>query len=157
MQFKEGTTVQTADGQKVGTIERFVLDPRARQIAGLIVRKGFLFVEDKVIPASAVATADAEKVTLNKDTGDPQDFPPFEEKHYITPDAAELEGYPQNFYGALYYYPPMAGSTSAYGPVFPIPFPTRVTRNIPEETVPLEESGQPGWQAHWRRGASLHR
>ena len=138
MQFKEGTPVYTADGDKVGDIERFVLDPRAKQITGLVVRKGFLFTEDKVVPIDSVASTSEDRVVLHSHAGDADSFPIFEEMHYLTPDEIELrDGYRQRFVGPVYHFPPI-GIAPWYGvgvdtaPTVPI-----TERNIPEESVPL--------------------
>jgi uncharacterized protein YrrD len=133
MQFKEGASVLTADGQTVGTIERFVIDPHARAVSGLVVRQGFLFTEDKVIPVDLVATATEEKVTLRAEIGDPQDLPLFEETHYVAPTEGELdEGYAQDYYMPLYYYPPMGAV------VPPVTYqPQVIHRNIPNGDIPV--------------------
>jgi len=145
MQFKEGTTVYTNDGEKVGDIERFILDPRGQQIIGLVVREGFLFTTDKVIPVNMVRTADAEKVVLYATVGDPESFPEFEEVHYVTPDTSDLsEEYTATNNFPLYYYPPYASAPGWYGGGFPHPetvspqVPVK-ERNIPAGTVPIKE------------------
>lgn len=137
MQFKEGTTVYTHDEQKVGDIERFILDPRGQKIVGLVVRKGFLLTEDKVIPTNMVGTADADKVMLYADAGDPDNFPVFEETQYITPDESELEDeYSVSF--PLYFYP-LHGGTGWHN-AYPVVMPQPVKeRNIPSGTVPVKE------------------
>lgn len=136
MQFKEGAPVYTADGQKVGDIERFILDPRARQIIGLVVRKGFFFTEDKVIPINMVGTADPERVTLYADAGEPKNFPTFEETHYLPPASSEVQSYyEQRYTNPLYYRPPL-DTVAWYGGVYRVPV---KERNIPEGTVPVKE------------------
>lgn len=59
MQFKEGTDVFTIDGDKVGSIDRVVIDPRNNEVTHLVVRKGFFFPTDKVVPMDLVRTAEA--------------------------------------------------------------------------------------------------
>lgn len=141
MEFKEGTTVYTNDGETVGKVERFVLDPGSRKIIGLVLRKGFLFTEDKVIPISSIATATEDRVNLKPTEGGWDDFPLFEETHYLSPEETELKGYTQPYHDPLYYYPP-AGSMMWYGGVMAPVGPTAPAvkeRNIPEESVPLTE------------------
>lgn len=141
MQFKEGASVYTPSGDKVGDIERFVLDPHANEIIGLIVRKGFLFTEDKVIPIEMVKQGEEDEVVLRENAGDPDTFPNFEEKHYVSPSEVDLRNeqhYAPRWYGAVYYYPPL-GTASWRGAVIPPARPTAVERNIPQGTVALKE------------------
>lgn len=37
MEFREGTDVVTAGGEKVGEIERVVIDPRTREVTHIVV------------------------------------------------------------------------------------------------------------------------
>lgn len=142
MEFKEGTPVYTAEGQKVGDIERFVLDPSAQQIIGLVVRKGLLLTVDRVIPIKMVGTAEEDRVVLYADAGDPEDFPPFEETHYISPDESEVtEVYQQQFFYPVYYYPPV-GTPVMHDPGFFGPRPAVKERHIPEGTVPVKEGAK---------------
>jgi uncharacterized protein YrrD len=139
MEFKEGTSVYTADGDKIGDIQRFVLNPSQRKIIGLVVEKGFFFPEDRVVPTAAVNEATEERVTL-KDEGDPEDFPRFEERYYVSPDEAELTGqYGRTFNYPVYYYPPMGTTVWGYPMYPPRAQPSVVERNIPEESVAIAE------------------
>lgn len=132
MEFKEGVTIYTADGHTAGMVERFVIDPQTRTVSGLVARQGFLFTEDKVIPVEAVATADAERVVLRVDAGNPDDLPRFEETYYVTPDEKELSA---DYTAPLYYYPPVG-----MAPLAPLPLPgtEKSYQNIPAGTVALQ-------------------
>lgn len=141
MEFKEGTPVYTNDGQKIGDIERFILDPRGQQIIALVVRKGFLFTEDKVVPLSTVGSANTDQVTLYAHIGDPNKLPTFEEIHYVTPDEADFANeYETTGYSPLYYFPPSSGAGGWYAPHLMVPPQIPVKeRNIPAGTVPVKE------------------
>jgi sporulation protein YlmC with PRC-barrel domain len=52
MRIKEGDRVETYHGEKVGTVSRVVIDPRNKEITNIVVGKGFLFKEDRVLPAA---------------------------------------------------------------------------------------------------------
>jgi sporulation protein YlmC with PRC-barrel domain len=52
MRIKEGDRVETYNGEKVGTVSRVVIDPRNKEITNIVVGKGFLFKEDRVLPAT---------------------------------------------------------------------------------------------------------
>src|SRR6266545_4349468 len=108
MQFKQGTGVYTSDGRDVGRIDRVVLDPKTKEVTHIVVRKGFLFTEDKIVPLSLIASALEDQVRLRPDAGDLGALPPFEETHYIPVDEAEARGanYPVGLASPLYWYPP---------------------------------------------------
>lgn len=86
MQFTEGAKVFTADGERVGAIDRVVLKPDTKEVTHLVVQKGFLFTEDKVVPMSLVGPATEDRVTLREDAGDLQALPDFEESHHVPLD-----------------------------------------------------------------------
>lgn len=153
VELKEGTSVFTFDGEEVGKINRIILDPATNEVTHLVVQKGWLFSEDKVVPFELVSSATEDKVVLSKDIDDVNQLPPFEESHFIrTPDAdldetfrdrmvegdVNRSGTPgYSFAPAYYWYPP-------YGYVgYPVGYygwpPMETVRNIPEDTIPLKE------------------
>ncbi|MEJ2167972.1 MAG: PRC-barrel domain-containing protein, partial [Desulfobacterales bacterium] len=83
MQFKENAEVVTSEGDKIGHIVRVVMDPGSRELTHLVVKKGFLFTKDKVVPLDLVETATENRVALKGGPQDPDDFPDFEETHYV--------------------------------------------------------------------------
>lgn len=142
MQFKKGAAVTTADGENVGGIDRVVIDPQSNEITHLVVRKGFLFSEDKVVPISLVAQAKEDGVSLRKTEEALQDLPPFEEAYYVSDDAQKpvQAAYVQ----PLYWYPPLGAAAGNYLGTYPTP-PAEyvaVERNIPEGAVALREGAK---------------
>ncbi len=137
MQYRDGTTVFAFDGRELGEIDRVVIDPETREVTAIIVRKGLLFTEDKVVPVSLVAEATDERITLREDAGDLDRLPLFEETHYVPAPGDELLAAP------LYWYPPYpAVGTTWWG--FPNyfgypPYPIETERNIPEGHIALKE------------------
>lgn len=152
MQFKAGTAVYSADGEDVGRIERAVINPHTREVTHLVVRQGFLFTEDKVIPVDLIASATEDRVVLIQTEDSLQDLPPFEETHYVPLDEDELGRepvYPLAGYAApLYGYPPVGTSWWGYGGylgyrAYPeIDTIATTERNIPDDTVPLKEGAR---------------
>lgn len=142
MQFKEGAQVFTSDGNEVGDIDRVVLDPATKEVTHLVVREGFLFTQDKVVPVDLVRSATEERVVL-KAVDDLESLPDFEETYYVQADEAEQDvTYSPGYVRPYYWYPPPHitwwGATP-YG-VYPAPpYVVEVRRNIPEGTVPLKE------------------
>jgi uncharacterized protein YrrD len=155
MEFKQGADVVTPDGEKVGDIERVVIDPKTQEVSHLIVEKGFLLTTDKVVPMNLVQNATEEQVTLRKDLDDLEALPDFEETHFVeteikeTPDTApEDEDVELENVGSLYWVPPAGhswwgtpgylGYPATFGYAAP-PFVRETEKNIPEGTVPLKE------------------
>lgn len=131
MEYKGGTEIFTADNRKVGAIDRVVIDPHTKEVTHLVVRKGFLFKEHKVIPISLVAGAGEDYITLRA-FEDELELPKFEETHYV----------PLADQDKLYPYPP-AGSAwwgypgfMTYEELQHVP---TVKQNIPEHTVALKK------------------
>src|SRR5690554_2654386 len=108
MEFKEGAPVRTADGKDVGRVDRVVLNPRTKEVTHVVVRKGLLFREDKIVPLSLIAMATGEGLMLRPDAGDLDHLPPFEETHYVPADEADARAaaYQANMATPLYWYPP---------------------------------------------------
>lgn len=148
MEFKQGTSVYTSHGEDVGGVDRVVLNPNTKQITHIVVRKGVLFPEDKIVPLSLIASADEDRVVLRRDAGELNDLPPFEETHYVPLDETEVNttAYPTGMASPLYWYPPMGGwmgyAGYRYGYAYPPPYPTETEQNIPEGTVALKEGAK---------------
>ena len=134
MEFKQDTRVYTSDGQVVGHVDRVVLDPKTKAVSHIVVRKGFLFVEDKVVPLDVIASADAERVTLRAAAVDLEKLLPFEESHYVplNADEAAAAAYAEGLADPLYWYPPIGGWL---GHDYLPPYGVEIEQNIPEDTV----------------------
>lgn len=143
MQFKEGTQVYTADGDEVGTIDRVVLNPQSNEVSHIVVRQGWLFTEDRVVPTELIDRAIADRIQLRADVQKLDELPLFEEAHYVPPGEAPADAAPVATASPLFWYPPMGAAwsgyyTGHYG--YPLaPYVTYVERNIPEGTVGLKE------------------
>jgi uncharacterized protein YrrD len=146
MQFKQGANVSTYDGKNVGNVDRVVLNPRTKEVTHLVVRKGFLFNEDKIVPLSLVASATEDRVTLRPDAADLDKLPPFEEVHYIPLDESEAvtAAYPVGWASPFYWYEPLGTSMTYvdYGAGYDFPYRTETEKNIPEDTVALKEGAR---------------
>jgi uncharacterized protein YrrD len=149
MEFKKDTSVFTANGEDVGRIDRVVLDPHTKEVTHVVVRKGFFFTEDKVVPISLIAGATEDKVTLREDAGDLQSLPDFEETHYVVVNEEELARSARSgrYAPPLYWYPPvtpMAGYPGFYEyPGYSEPaYIAQTEQNIPEDTVALKEGAK---------------
>lgn len=149
MLLKEGANAFTADGHKVGEIDRVVIDPASKEVTHVAVRKGFLFTTDKLVPISLIGTADEDRVTLREDAGDLDALPDLEKTHYIpiTEVEAQTEGAPA--VPPFYWYPPagypwigMGGGAARFGyPAIP-PYVAETERNVPDGFVALKEGAK---------------
>ena len=148
VELKEGTSIYTPDGKQMGTINRLVLDPETNEITHIVIQKGWLFSEDKVIPFDRVHSSNADKIVIDKSMGDFDQLPPFEETHYVNVSDRDkaartmpADAYPVNIFAPAYYWYPPYGYTGypAHGlPYYSWPR-TETEQNIPANTVPLQE------------------
>lgn len=147
MQFKEGAPVVTADGRNVGAIDRVVINPETQAVSHLVVRQGWLFTEDHVLPVEMIDTASADEVRLRANS-DLTDLPLFEETYYAPYDEipGQLADATPDHARPYYWYPPVGAGWVGYTPGTPaypaIGYPVRTERNIPEGTVALREGAQ---------------
>lgn len=141
MQLRKGTHVYTWDNHEVGRIERVVLDPVTKEVTHIVVREGFLFTEDKLLPIDMLMSASEERVTLRQAVGDLENLPKFEETHYV-PSYGDTNQYPYNTGDPdpLVWYPPL-GVAGYYGAPLgtPEPYRTRTEQNIPDNTVAIKD------------------
>lgn len=144
MELKEGTSVFTIGGDEVGKINRVILAPDTNEVTHVVIQKGWLFAEDKVVPIEMIRSATEDKVSLKEDAGEFDRLPAYEETHYI---GLGEENYrpgghlPSSRYVPAYYWYPPSGSIGypGYGPGFYGGMPMVTTRNIPEDTIPIRE------------------
>ena len=139
MQFRQDEDVVMPTGQVVGHVDRVVMNPKNKQITHIVVRKGVLFTEDKLVPLSLIETATEDRVTLRRDAGDLEKLPPYEETHYIPLTGAEADAadYADELATPLYWYPPSPG-WMGYNYNYP-QYIVETHPNFPEDTVPLKE------------------
>ena len=149
LEFKEGTRVFTRDGEEVGRINRFVLDPATNEVTHIVVQKGWLLKEDKVVPFDMIGSATDEQAVLNENIEDFDKLPPFEETHFISVTEMDQEENPKHYERSAkmdyYWYPHPQGLTGypTYDPNYGLGSytwpPPETTRNIPDTTIPLKE------------------
>src|SRR6266508_4368490 len=141
MELKEGISVFTSSGEEVGRINRFVLDPATNEVTHVVVQKGWLLPEDKVVPFEMIDASTEDRIVLNEEIDDFDQLPPFEESHFIRatdqdPNSPERTTLP---YAPAYYWYPSNLNVGYPGLAYYVWPPTVMTRNIPEDTVSLKE------------------
>jgi uncharacterized protein YrrD len=102
-------------------------------VTHLVVRKGLIFSDDKVIPINLVNSATEDHVLLSPEAGDLQALPAFEVTHYVTltPEDISME-YTTSVAQPMFWYPPAVWSA----------YTVQTTRNIPPNTIALREGAR---------------
>lgn len=83
MEFIKDAPVLTAENEQIGYVDRIVIDPNTKTVTHIVIRKGFIFTENKVLPISLVASG-GDQVKLREDADNLQAFPKFNEENYVT-------------------------------------------------------------------------
>jgi len=135
--LQKDAEILSANGNRLGSLERVVLNPDTNVVTDLVVRIGSLMKHvEKVLPIEYVAETSEGIILLQDTAGELKGFPPFEEEHIIAQKSDEGSPTPvENVPTAVLGYP-MTGS-----PVVPVVMDhvvTRVERNIPMGTVAMK-------------------
>lgn len=148
MKFVDNTTVLTADEEKVGKIDRVVIDPSTREVSHLVVEKGFFFPEDKVIPVSLVAEANEDQVLL-RETKEDLSLQHFVETEFIPVETLDSrEDRDVTTYRHPYYAYPAIGTRASWGtgwfydPLFNTRTAEVTERNVPDDAIALNEGAK---------------
>jgi uncharacterized protein YrrD len=146
IELKEGIDVFTPAGEEVGKINRFVLDPVTKEVTHIVIQKGWLLAEDKVVPFRMVSTGPEDQVILDEAVENFDRFPPFEEKHFIRADEEEVSSTGQNTQrnASTYLWYPSSINIGypAYELENPSMMPLEIQRNIPSNTIVLREGAK---------------
>lgn len=116
-----------------------VIDPTKDEVTHLIIEKGFLLKEDKVLPVSFVVDARDDQVTLYDVDTSLDRLPTYREEEYV---AVQDEDLAQPFVGGaqiMYNYPPL-GSTGKSRPGMRLK--KEEVKNIPEDVEPVKEGSK---------------
>jgi uncharacterized protein YrrD len=110
-----------------------------------VIRKGFLFTKDKVVPVKMISTAAGEPIVLNASKEAVDSLPDLEETHYMR---REDYHYPEDYAPAYYWYPDAGvnwwadpGYRTFFG-ADGTPYTKVKTRMTPEGTIPLREGAK---------------
>lgn len=91
MEFRQETPVVTTDGKAVGKLDRIVVDPLSEEVTHLVVRKGMVFSDDRVVPADRIEEATADRIRLKDDAEAAKQHPKLKESCYVALDEDEVE------------------------------------------------------------------
>jgi sporulation protein YlmC with PRC-barrel domain len=149
--------IKNADGDDIGNLNRFVIDPKTRKITHIVFEQGTLLPKEYVLPMEWVDQVLDTEILLRPLPVSVDDYPPFEEENYVISEERDLleTEYIRADPGLRmhYYYPPMtyrpggapadAGRGIAPGSIGPRPGVRKeVQENIPEHTIALKEGAK---------------
>lgn len=144
MEFKRGAGIYTAEGERIGEIHRVVIEPETNGVTHLIVQKGLLFPEERVLPISLVAEAHDDRVTLRPESDDLEELPEYQQSHYVAAKPAMPTAQPTPGVGEIYWYPPVGSGWMTGSPQHEPG--SKITegsdKNIPEDTVAIREGAE---------------
>ena len=143
MRLVKGADVYSAQGDRLGTLSRVIIDPNTREVTHIVIEKGLMFTTNKIIPIDRINPQDPEKIILSSSEQDLNQFDDFEESHYVDLDNTE---YPGSDVTNSFWYPPVdyvwwRSGMPAITPPVPV-YTVRTSQNIPEGTVALEEGAK---------------
>jgi uncharacterized protein YrrD len=102
MRLVKGADVYSAQGDRLGTLNRVIIDPNTREVTHIVIEKGLMFTTSKVIPIGRIDPQSQENITLNSSEQDLSQFDDFEEAHYVDLDTTE---YPASDVTNSFWYP----------------------------------------------------
>ena len=151
MKIDIGKEVIASDGEKIGKVDRLVIDSETQDLSKFIVHKGMFWSEDKIVDLELVSEIDADgNVHLSVPSDDEDTMPPFvEETHRVaTDDEVTSLGYGA-FVGTAPYAPIMyapGGASGQYRPGSGPFFDTAETggtlehrTNLPEDSMTIDK------------------
>jgi uncharacterized protein YrrD len=123
MRFEKGTEVFTATGEKIGTISRIVIDVKTRDVTDLVVDRGLLAGEEKVVPVGLIDLENEDRIMLRETNQTVDDLTNYETSHYVASDETAA---PYENVRTSYWYPPVD---------FQTPIPRNVPAAVPDRPV----------------------
>ena len=140
MRLAKGTEVFTATGEKIGTLNRVVIDAKTRDVTDLVVERGLL-ENEKVIPIGLIEVEKEDRIMLQETNQDVDSFLDYETTHYVPIDRV---GEPYEDIETYYWYPPVSYQFPTGG-IMPGVLPDYVVQtetSIPPGRVAISEGAQ---------------
>lgn len=142
MRFEKGMDVLSVEGEKIGTLNRVVIDAKTRDVTDIVVDRGVLAGTEKVIPIGLVDVESEDRIQLRETNQGVDDFLNYETTHYVPLDQTDA---PYENVQVSYWYPPTNVQPLTGGGSLPYAGPDRVARtetSIPEGRVAIAEGAQ---------------
>jgi sporulation protein YlmC with PRC-barrel domain len=142
MRFEKGMDVLTVEGEKIGTLNRVVIDAKTRDVTDIVVDRGGLTPGEKVIPIGLVDLETEDRIQLRETNQEVDDFLDYEITHYVPIDRADgaYENVPVS-----YWYPPTNVQHLNGGGMLPYAGPEHVARtesSIPQGRVTISQGAE---------------
>ncbi len=96
MQIELGKDVIASDGEKLGTVDRLVLDNESNNLTKFVVQKGFFLPEDRIVDLEMISSIDSDgTIMLTVPSHDERSLPAFVEESFrvATDDELTYLGY----------------------------------------------------------------
>jgi sporulation protein YlmC with PRC-barrel domain len=95
MHIELGRPVMSRDGKRIGTVDQLVLDPATREVQAIIVHRGLLLTEDRIVDRALIdAVAPDGTVWLSLDAEQAEQLPQFVETEFVRLTADEAATLP---------------------------------------------------------------
>lgn len=121
LELARRTRLETADGEDLGTMKEFVIDPGRTELTHVIVEKGIFFPDDRVVPVDTIDQVQDDRAILSPEV-DPDGLPRFVIEDYSPADAATRARLPDSQEADyMWRYPTTYGGPFPVYPVYPIP------------------------------------
>ncbi len=121
MKLQKDARVLTPEGQEIGKLSRFVLDPRTKNVTNLVFRHGLLSPDEYIIPMRLVDHIDQTGIHLQElPVEQLEDLPKFLQEEFVIADENAFLDETSETGGAVvdsyYYYPsiPMQAGGALY-------------------------------------------
>jgi len=142
MRLEKGAAVFTATGEKIGTLNRVVIDAQTRDVTDLVIDRGLL-ENEKVIPIGLVDTEQEDRILLRETNQGVDDLLNYETAHYVPVDKITD---PYENIETYYWYPPTnfqfpTTGILPGGSVLP-DYAVHTERGIPEGRIAISEGAQ---------------
>jgi len=146
MKLTRNAEVFSSMGEKIGTLERVVLDPQTMEVSFLVIKEGVLFTADRLVPIQYLDRQEGSRITLNKTAEELADLPPYDESAYVGYDRREYaEEADIESADEVFWYPPIHTTWWTIGGgvlVSPKPRFVKKVDTLPEDVVALDEGAK---------------
>jgi uncharacterized protein YrrD len=116
MKLTKDAKIRAADGESIGNLNRFVVNPKTKRVSHVVFEHGMLSKTERVIPMELVERVDDDGIHLRAMSEKVEDLPLFEEDKYLLTNERALldEGLVSDTTVYSYYhYPPAPYGTSS--------------------------------------------
>lgn len=139
MIITRGSDVFSKDHEKIGKVDRVVVDPQSHKLTHIVVGKGPFFASGHVVSTEDIESAEKGEIVLRKTIDELEgNLPVFEETHFVKLGKGDQ---PFEEVDALYWYPPVGGwwnTGNILGYAMP-QYVLKADRNIPDDKVPVQK------------------